>query len=321
MPSLSKYDEIFDWRRSSTDAINEVKNCVRETTRSLNGRAESIRMHSVVRKNEVRSLNIFEKEDMENDLDKHYDKILERQKKLPDISVLKTEELQKMGKDIEDILRIRVNKDTVLGIAYGIIAVIVTLALPALYFAIKDRSMYKTCYMIFVPLCLMIIILLAMQLCFLWNRHRLRKKIKKYNKLLNNTLYAIEDNESAYNEFIKDIVYYSKGCKYTRLLKEKEDSEDSMYYAFNKHLKAIDLYNDRLQMWGKAHFLDLVYDGSNPSRVYMNINVSPVHSTVYTFENGNEYEAGVNTCEGGITSPFEFVDRLLISREEIVDDT
>lgn len=125
---------------------------------------------------------------------------------------------------------------------------------------------------------------------YLWNRHVLRKKIRSYNGLLNDRLRAIKENEQEYTDFVNDIVSYERGRHYIRILKEKEEEEDSIITIFEKHLKAADIYTDRLEKWGEAYFLNFSFKDEAEMSVIIDATVPPVHNPAYTFETGGEYE-------------------------------
>jgi len=54
--------------------------------------------------------------------------------------------------------------------------------------------------------------------------------------------------------------------------------------------------------------------------VQVDISTPPAKSGMYTFETGNSYQISVNNSGVKIYSPFEFVEKLEIIREELYDD-
>jgi hypothetical protein len=67
----------------------------------------------------------------------------------------------------------------------------------------------------------------------------------------------------------------------------------------------------------------LKVDFDNPSineRMAVNMSESPFTSSIYTFEHGDVYPVLVNNSGEQIESPFSFVKKLEITREELYDD-
>ena len=319
-------EEMSNWRKMSSEALGEIHQLVKDTERGLNERAEEMRENNRVSRESVRRLNRFEMEDLEARLSKCYNEILQRQKSLPDTTIAETEEEKKQSAEISAFIKTRVSNTRAVSIASQIDLLIMVLAMPIIvkYFSevktFPDDAFIKGLGSIAVPLFFMLAIMISMQIAFLWNRHVLRKKIKKYNALLNGRLRTIKENEQEYTDFVNYIVSYARGMHYIRILKEKEEEEDSIITIFEKHLKATDVYTDRLERWGEAHFLNFSFKDESEMSVVIDAMIPPIHNQAYTFETGGEYEIPLNETGENIISPFGFVERLTICREELFDD-
>ena len=103
--------------------------------------------------------------------------------------------------------------------------------------------------------------------------------------------------------------------------RKKERKEDSAKTNKLRHIKIIDITLGRLKDWGEA--FQLKNDFSSPmvgGAVVTHTEVDPQVNELYTFESGGAYPVPINHSGSTIKSPFGFIKRLDIVREELYDD-
>ena len=77
----------------------------------------------------------------------------------------------------------------------------------------------------------------------------------------------------------------------------------------------------RLKGWSKAHHLDVDFSSIRPeTRVELDITQTPFESKLYSINSGNLYPVAVNNSGMNMYSPFDFIAKIEIDREELYDD-
>ena len=314
----SEMEEMGNWRTKSTQARAEIEELVRTAERRLNERAERMREENRVDRKEVRLLDQYELEDSERSLSHYYDRILQLQKELPDTTILETPEEKAAATEISDFIRTRISKKRVVEAAGVVDICTFLLALPSIITYLVHGNYERALVVLFISLCFMLLVMVPMLFVLIFNRYRLRSRIRKYNELLNRRLGLIKTNEKAYTDFVNDIVVYSRGQDYIRVMKELEHAEDDAYTLLKKHLYAAIKFGNRIETWGNAYHISVTAD-ENMSNTYVDTSVSPIHCDVYSLSDELSHSAFLNGGEP-IVSPLDFVDRLMLTREELFDE-
>ena len=84
-------------------------------------------------------------------------------------------------------------------------------------------------------------------------------------------------------------------------------------------MKASNLFLDKLRKWSCAFYMDTNFNPETQDNFRIDIELSPQNNYLYTFENGKEYAVPLNETGDEVISPFEFVKKLNIDREELFD--
>ena len=77
---------------------------------------------------------------------------------------------------------------------------------------------------------------------------------------------------------------------------------------------------NKIDKWSKAFFMPLKGTDVFGGERIVNIEVSPKHNRLYTFDFNEEYTIPLNYTGDMIPSHFEFIERLIIEREELFKD-
>ena len=87
------------------------------------------------------------------------------------------------------------------------------------------------------------------------------------------------------------------------------------------HISALEKYIADLKVWCFAFHLDIDFEYTEINqRQSLDMELSPYINPIYTFESKATYDIPVNRSGEYVQSPFGFVDRIRIEREELYDD-
>ena len=313
-------EEMDNWRNMNAKVKEELASRIKSAERRLNLKAEGVRAKRHVERDRVRSLDAFEMEDFDSVLSGLYEDILHEQKQLPDTTILETPEEKEKAEEITSLIRTRISSTRALGVALNVDFLILLFGIPVMMLLGSFKDWQRMMNISFILLCVMLVIMLSMLIALLWNKIRLKIKINQYNELLNERLHQLKANEKVYNEFVVNIIHYSRGKDYLRVLAEKTGKEDSDLHKMEMHRKAIDDFEALVGKWGKAFMLDITGTGSDWNISFLDIQVPPYHNVAYSLESKDEYEVTLSGSCDKLVSPFAFVERLNINREELMDD-
>lgn len=316
----NEQEEMESWRSMNTKAKEELAKRIKSAERQLNYKADGVRLSRHVDRDLVRSLDQFEMEDFEERLSGLYESILQEQKQLPDTTIMETAEEKAKAEEITSVIRTRISENRALGVALNVDFLILLFGVPVMMFLFSIKDWQRLLNVFFVLLCVILIVLLAMLFVLIANKIRLIIKINQYNDLLNARLHQLKANEKTYNEFVINIIHYSRGKDYLRVLAEKHGKEDSELQKMVIHRKSIDEFEALVEKWGKAFMLDIAGAGSDWNIAFLDITVPPYHNVAYSLESKDEYEITLSGSSDKLISPFGFVEKLNVNREELMEN-
>jgi len=313
-------EEMDNWRSMNSKTKEEIRTLIKTAERGLNTKADLLRQKKHVDRDIVRPLDRFEMEDVDLKLSQTYDDILQKQKILPDTTVIETEEEKKQAEDITYLIRTRISNSRAFGVALNVVFVVTMACIPLFVLFIAQKNLGRLMNLLFIMLCTMLVFSLTMLVVLIWNKIRLKLKIDKYNWLLYERIGVIKVNEKEYSKFVKNICFYSRGKDYIRVMYEQQNEKDDRLILLETHRTAVENFKGLVEKLGKAFLLDIKGTESSWRQSFLNINIPPFNNVAYSFETDEEYEVRVNSSCGQLVSPFEFVERMNICREELYDD-
>ena len=153
-------------------------------------------------------------------------------------------------------------------------------------------------------------------------RLELKRRMDAYNRLLFNAFNRLTNSARNYSDYLTSIVSHSRGVSYLDIAEGLDKGRDELKVIKLRHIKSIDVFLNRIRDWGIAYHLGLDYDLPVSEEKYMvNLMDDPSENALYTFDVGNTYPVSVNRTGFTIDSPFDFITKLEILREELYDDT
>ncbi|MBQ6836304.1 MAG: hypothetical protein IJO47_04560, partial [Clostridia bacterium] len=278
--------------------------------------ADKMRELCVFTEEEVSALSKYQREDMTRETGNIYNKIVTEQGDLPTVKITSNKQMKAAAEAVKETLKGRVAEKpaySVLGIA---LALILLFQLPSMFVG-------KTSFMsVLVSAAVMfLIVLFAVFINLSWQKAKLDTLMNRYNTLVKAAFARLIASASDYSTYLSDIASHSRGHSYLDLSGRKKHKMDNKHAVKYKHIKAINILLAKLRTWANAYHLRADLDNVDiDENVQVDISVPPAKSGMYTFETGNSYQISVNNSGVKIYSPFEFVEKLEIIREELYDD-
>ena len=304
------------WNNRQRAAEEALETSVRKADRTLDQTADKMRELCVFTEEEVSALSKYQREDMTRETGNIYNKIVTEQGDLPTVKITSNKQMKAAAEAVKETLKGRVAEKpaySVLGIA---LALILLFQLPSMFVG-------KTSFMsVLVSAAVMfLIVLFAVFINLSWQKAKLDTLMNRYNTLVKAAFARLIASASDYSTYLSDIASHSRGHSYLDLSGRKKHKMDNKHAVKYKHIKAINILLAKLRTWANAYHLRADLDNVDiDENVQVDISVPPAKSGMYTFETGNSYQISVNNSGVKIYSPFEFVEKLEIIREELYDD-
>ena len=311
--------DLKAWDSMSDAAQRELQGAIRAVERVLDRSAEHMRIYCMYSDAEVHSLDKYQTEDLRTELNDIYHETLMLQSGLPRGASAYEKELIAAEKRVEDELHKRVTRRQALAGFAAAAVIFVLAAVPAAVLC------YLQGYGSYVGV---LITAAASIACFglvelftlLFQRGRLRKKILAFNRRINDTVVEISENAASFSKYLGHIASHIHGSTYLSILHRKKFRADSAQFVKQRHIAAIHLLINKLEGWSQAFHLEVHFVADEiDDNIYINTDLPPHINPLYTFESGMHYQVPVNATGDMVESPFGFVGRLRIEREELYD--
>lgn len=302
------------WGNYCVSANAELKVLLQNVDRVLDQSASRVREHCNYTEDEVRPLNVYQEEDLRTSLNEVYEDIIREQEDLPSGNSEIQDRIVAADKEVRNAIRKRMT------LKQACIATMLTIAclwLPMIPAVAREHS--RIALGAFLLVILIVFPCVAMALLSS-QKKELVQTAKKYQRVLSSVVTELSQNATNYSEFLSAIASHIHGSSYLDLMKKKKVKRDSSYFFRQKHLKAIEIFLSKIALWGSAFHVNLdmnsveVVDLMEEDNEYVNFD------TLYSFDVGKEYNVPLNETGVDVKSPFSFVKKLKIEREEIYDN-
>lgn len=304
------------WNNRQRAAEEALETSVRKADRTLDQTADKMRELCVFTEEEVSALSKYQREDMTRETGDIYNKIVTEQGDLPTVKITSNKQMKAAAEAVKETLKGRVAEKP----AYSVLGIALALLL---LFQFPSMFVGKTSFMsVLVSAAVMfLIVLFAVFINLSWQKAQLDMLMNRYNTLVKAAFARLIASASDYSTYLSDIASHSRGHSYLDLSGRKKHKMDNKHAVKYKHIKAINILLAKLRTWANAYHLRADLDNVDiDENVQVDISVPPAKSGMYTFETGNSYQISVNNSGVKIYSPFEFVEKLEIIREELYDD-
>ena len=206
-----------------------------------------------------------------------------------------------------------------IALVIAVVATVLTM-LPALFVAQAEGTVDFSA-LLTIAACEALCILICAFITLFVQKSKLNGLIDIYNQHMKAAFNKITNNATDYSRYMSDIVSHSRGHSYLNLSARKKHNVENAHSLKYKHIKAINLFLEKIHSWSKAYYLNVDFNTNYiDEHANVDISVSPTESKMYTFEFGSSYPVEINTSGTFIEAPFSFIKRLEIVREELYDD-
>lgn len=312
--------DVGIWSNQKEQCEKLLEKALRTAERTLDQTADRMKEFCTFEEDEVTGLNRYQAEDLKRETDDIYCDLINVQGRLPKSNVSDDENLNKSAQNIRRYLLGRV-----VGSAASIalvIAVVVTVLtmLPALFVTQAEETVDFS-VLLTIAACEALCILICAFITLYVQKSKLNGLIDIYNQHMKAAFNKITNNATDYSRYMSDIVSHSRGHSYLNLSARKKHHVENAHSLKYKHIKAINLFLEKIHSWSKAYYLNVDFNTNYiDEHANVDISVSPTESKMYTFEFGSSYPVEINTSGTFIEAPFSFIKRLEIVREELYDD-
>lgn len=302
------------WNAYAVDTFSRVNQLIKQADRELEYAALSFRDHCEFSYSEVKVLDRYAEEDLCNDIKDTYAKILDSQKKLPRGTLVYDEEMRIADEKVkQDIFERMSTKQAIMTIILALVTMVLML-FPAFWQASSQKEVILLCF--FAILCISGGALLTIFL----QKRKFEKHVKLFRNYFSLMSSEMDQNAKLYARFLSNIASHVRGSSYLRIMKTKKADAEKAIGIKKGHLGYIDEFKSRLVLWSSA--LRLAIDTDVLDEAEMMIGYSTIDFDML-YSIGSEtrnHKIPLNQSGLYIKTPFDFVNALVIEREEIYDN-
>lgn len=286
--------------------------------RELEKGTDQMRLRQHMEDEDIKPINHFQEEDIRAELDGLFVQILNGQSELAGLTKHNRTGMGEKAAIVKQMIVSRIIGSTAWKIAGIIILLLAVCCIPSVFLQkteIGPTVVPSLLLIVGVILCYFLIEFVVLK----FQHGVFRKKINDYNEEIEKMQEDLENCTKNLTDFVRDVVSYSRGYDYLNILEHKQFSTGYVYEALQRHMKATNLFLDKMRKWSRAFYIDTNFHPETNDNFRIDIDLAPQNNYLYTFENGKEYVVPLNETGEEIISPFEFVGKFNIDREELFD--
>lgn len=316
----SDFEDNLLWNNMKLETFESLDECIENSERALDESADSMRRACSFPEELIKPLDKYQLKDMNSDLANEYSKIIMLQGMLPKTSVHYQEKLVEKEEKIKKIFKQRItNSLSIKTIALLSLLLFIGLIPAAYCYSTENFGKIEVIAMVFAISVLLVGLIELFVLVF--QKGKLNEKINSYNESLRLSVGELNNNAKIYSKFISSIASYTKGKYYLRKLSTMKFEDENSYKMQRTHLKAINSLLSRINRWVTAFYLDVSFDINDEENFVIDCVEKPQTNITYTFFSTNQTKkVAINNSGDYIESPFDFVERLCLEREELYDE-
>lgn len=306
--------DMAAWETYSKKAKRELQVLIQSTDRTLDQAASRLRDQCEYSEVDVVPLTQYQIEDFNVSLSKVYKEMLEQQEALPARLSDVEEEIDDANTKVRNAIIQRMTggqASFALGIA---IASIILCLIPGLFFS-QSKTVVG-----FAMLISAVLLGLAGLLVLLRQKKSLVRLAKDFQMVFQNVVGEISHNASAFSDFLSSVASHIHGCSYLNIMEKNRQKRDSSYFFKQKHVKAIDIFLSKLSLWSSALHVKVDLTSVNAIDLIDDLDGDVDYDSLYSFDVGKDFVVPLNRIGIDIDSPFGFIERIVIEREEVYDN-
>lgn len=312
--------DITVWNMQKTNVEDSLIKCIKEADRELDKTAGRMKRSCKYDEDMVTSLDSYQKKDLIEETDNLHSNLIKLQGDLPTSDFIKDDNAETLSKNIASYLRGRITLPPVISTFALIILLVLCAQIPAAvqYFQGKDIPVKTVAAVSIISIGIMFVCGI---LTLFHQKVILHSMIHAFNKNMKNKFNKIQANVREYSRYLTAIASYSRGKSYLELSDKKVKDMDGVRNMRRKHLDAIDLLLYRLETWGGAFHLNVDYRHPEVNEeMAIDVMIPPMESGLYSIEAEKSHDVEINKSGVHILSPFAFINKFELVREELYDD-
>ena len=313
--------DLSIWNREKREIEKDYEAAVRVADRTLEQTAEKMRDKTVFSEDDVEKLNRYQREDMTRETEDLYHSIITLQGILPGSDTEQEERTAQAAESVRQYLKGRVMKSPAIsGFALAIL-LLVMFSVPAISVFFGGKATTDYLVILYYLIGGLLIVALCALVVLLTQKLELKRRIAVYNQFMKNAFNQLIDNASDYSKYMGALASYSRGCSYLDLSKRKDYLNSSDYYTKSYHLKTINTMLSKAKIWSRAYYLDVDFDSKRPDvRIAVDTSQPIIENKIYFMPTENRKLITINNSGTKIESPYSFISKIEIVREELYDE-
>ena len=306
--------DMAAWEAYSKKAKRELQLLIQSTDRTLDQAASRLRDQCEYSEADVFPLTQYQIEDLNASLSKVYKEMLDQQEALP-------ARISDVEEKIEDA-NSRVRNAIIQRMTGGQAALALTMAIASITLSLVPGLFFSQSKIAvgFAVLFSAGVLALAGLLVLLNQKNALVKLGKDFQMVFQGVVGEISHNASAFSNFLSSVASHIHGRSYLNILEKKREKRDSSYYFKQKHVKAIDILLSKLSLWSSALHVKVDLSSVDAIELIDDLDGDVDYDSLYSFDVGKDFAVPLNRSGIDIGSPFGFVERIEIEREEVYDN-
>ena len=320
LTSATAVSDVETWNGMSETAQKAVNDAKKHALRALDHTADQMREYCIYSEKEILPLDTYQKEDMDAELSSIRSEIFAQRSELSEADHTDRDKQEWLEKEIRTEIFRRLTKRQAGLLLLGGMLIFFFSALTSLFYFAKNGA--ENWFNLVVQLLAgLSVIALSFLIALLVQRGSLWRKLDEFNSSKNAEITRIAEESRAYSDYMGNIASFIHGSSYLRGLKKKGFLSDELQNYKRDHIAALNAFLTDLQEWAVAFHLPVSTESADiQDYLDADLNVTPYRNPLYTFASLGSYPAEVNSSGDCVETPFRFITRLIIKREELYDD-
>lgn len=314
-----KIDPLHDWQDYLKLVEKEYQASIKKIGRSFDRAAEKFQDKMQVRVENVELLNQWQKEDLAQELQKEKLAWMETGASLPAQGIVRNQKLKKTDDTVRWLLENQADRRDVL-IMEGVLLMIGLLAgLLGFVFPIQ-KNQQSWALGFWIVFTLFVVVGAGWLSLFLWNR-RARKLADSYRNEIQQAAAAMNSDTNGFAKYLEQAVNLVRGAKYLRLSDTKammgQMQDQSTLFNNHQQVELLTALQNNLHLLGAANHLSL--KESTPHQSWPEPSGEVVDGKNLLLIEEDPVEVEINHSGFHVESPWPFVSRLIVEREELYE--
>ncbi len=319
LTSSTSTSDMENWEAARERARRAVRDSAITAERALDRTADRMRDYCTYTPDEIMPLDAYQLEDFNTSLGEVRESIFERRRQLPKDSGKDTGRMDELEESVREKLVRRLTRRQAVRMCLICAGASILTGIPGAVLLLTGEP--GGWGGVALAAGLGAVLSGAILLVLLLKRGALRAELSDYNGAVGALVLRVAENSSRYSEYMSDLASYAHGQSYLDELSRKNFMKDEAQYFKRNHIAALNAFLAKLKEWTVAFHLPVHLESAELQEdLSFDTAVPPHLNPLYTFNDSGSWPADVNSTGDSVESPFIFVRKLKIEREELYDD-